>query len=202
MPFVLDQPVVPFWRKTGTTSGTAVAIALPPSANVIKVWVDVASLIALNASGTAPSTSATNAVQTITTTGSPASGTFKLAFLGQTTGTIAFNAAAATIDTALEALSTIGTSGVTSAGGALPTAVTVTFDGTRFTGTPVTLIQLANNSMDTGGVLIRTTTAGANPWAYQEASTQEQYTVANENSAFLYVATVSGSGNYRVSAYA
>lgn len=48
-------------------------------------------------------------VQTITIVGSPTGGTYTLSFNGQTTSAIAFNASASTIQTDLQALSTIGT---------------------------------------------------------------------------------------------
>ncbi len=54
----------------------------------------------------------TDEVQTATITGSPAGGTFRLTYAGAQTATIAYNANAATITTALEALSTIGTGNV------------------------------------------------------------------------------------------
>lgn len=68
-------------------------------------------------------------VQTVTIGGSPTGGTFTLAFDGQTTAGIVYNAAAAAVQTALQALSTIGSGNVTvsgSAGG----PYTVTFAGT------------------------------------------------------------------------
>jgi hypothetical protein len=70
-----------------------------------------------------------NEVQTLTITGTPTGGTFTLSFDGQTTGTIAFNAAASAVQTALEALSNIVPGDVTvtgSAGG----PYTATFAGT------------------------------------------------------------------------
>jgi hypothetical protein len=72
--------------------------------------------------------SGTSEVQTITITGTPTGGTFTLTFAGATTSAIAYNASAATVQTALEALSTIGSGNVLCAGGALPgAAVTATF---------------------------------------------------------------------------
>jgi len=47
-------------------------------------------------------------VQTLTVTGSPTGGTFVLRFGGQNTSAIAYNASAATVQTALQALSSIG----------------------------------------------------------------------------------------------
>lgn len=59
-----------------------------------------------------------NEVQVVTINGVPTGGTFKLIYRGQTTGTIAFNAAASVVQTALRALSNIGAAGVTVAGSA------------------------------------------------------------------------------------
>lgn len=56
--------------------------------------------------------------QTVTITGTPTGGTFTLTFGGQTTGTIAYNAAAATVEAALELLSTIGQGNVQVTGNA------------------------------------------------------------------------------------
>src|SRR5579872_6998552 len=47
-------------------------------------------------------------VQTLTVTGGPTGGTFVLRFGGQNTSTIAYNASAATVQTALQALTSIG----------------------------------------------------------------------------------------------
>jgi len=55
---------------------------------------------------------ATNEKQVITLGGSPTGGTFTLTYSGQTTGNIAYNASASAVDTALEALSNIGTGDV------------------------------------------------------------------------------------------
>jgi len=59
---------------------------------------------------------ATNEVQTITVT--VGSGTFTVTFRGATTSGVAFNAAAATLQTALQGLSTIGSGNATVAGSA------------------------------------------------------------------------------------
>lgn len=47
-------------------------------------------------------------IQTVTVTGTPTGGTFTLTFNGQTTGTIAFNALASAVQTALQGLSSVG----------------------------------------------------------------------------------------------
>jgi hypothetical protein len=102
-------------------------------------------------------------VQTLTITGTPTSGSFKLRFGGQTTASIAYNAAAADVVTALEALTTIGTGGVTATGGALPgTAVVITFAGTLANTNPG-LIEVGVESFGGGtspAVAIDVTTHG------------------------------------------
>lgn len=59
-----------------------------------------------------------NEIQTVTISGSPTGGTFTLTLGAQTTGTIAYNASAATVEAALEALSTIGQGNVQVTGSA------------------------------------------------------------------------------------
>jgi hypothetical protein len=106
-------------------------------------------------------------VQTVTITGSPTGGTFTLTFNGQTTGNIAYNATAATVQAALEALSNINVGDVTVAGGPGPgTPWTVTFDATdsggQFHGANVSQMTAAGSF--TGGtspaVGVTTTTGG------------------------------------------
>jgi len=71
-----------------------------------------------------------NERQTVTITGSPTGGHYHLSYGGQTTADIAYNATAANVQAALEALSTIGTGNVTCTGGPGPdTPVAVTFTG-------------------------------------------------------------------------
>lgn len=105
----------------------------------------------------------TNEVQTITITGTPTGGTFTLTYDGATTSAIAYNAAAATVQAALEALPNIGTGGVVGAGGSLPgTPVTITFSGALLSKRNVSLMT-ATGSL-TGGsspaVSVATTTGG------------------------------------------
>jgi hypothetical protein len=106
--------------------------------------------------------SPTSEVQTVTITGSPTGGTFRLTFAGAQTATIAWNAAAAAVEDALEALYNINPGDVVVGGGAGPgTPWTVTFQG-----------QYANENVAemtathalTGGtspaIAVTTTTAG------------------------------------------
>jgi hypothetical protein len=109
----------------------------------------------------------TNEVQTVTITGAPTGGTFTLTFDGQTTANIAYNATAAAVQSALEALSNINPSDIAVAGGPGPaTPWTVTFavgdDGGQFDGRNVP--QMTATGSFTGGtspaVAVTTTTGG------------------------------------------
>jgi len=77
-----------------------------------------------------PYAAVTNEVQTLTVTGAPTGGTFTITWSGQTTGAIAYNATAAVVQTALEALSNIapGDVAVTGAAGG---PWTLTWGGTQ-----------------------------------------------------------------------
>lgn len=93
-------------------------------------------------------TNGTSEVQTVTVTGTPTGGTFKLSYRGRTTTPIAYGANSATVQAALEALSTIG-SGNVAASGSLSSGMTITFQGDleKFAASS---ISLADNSL-TGG---------------------------------------------------
>lgn len=99
-----------------------------------------------------------NEVKTVTIGNKPSGGTFTLSLDGQTTSGIAFNATAATVDSALEALSTIGAGNVSVTGGPGPdTPYTVTFVGGK-AGTNVSQMTadatgLEGGSVSTGGTL-------------------------------------------------
>lgn len=71
----------------------------------------------------------TNEKQSVTITGSPTGGTFTLTFGSKTTGNIAFDATAADVQAALEALESIGEDNVICTGGPLPTEIDVYFIG-------------------------------------------------------------------------
>lgn len=129
--------------------------------------------------------------QRVTITGAPTGGTIQLTFNGQQTGTIAWNATAATVQTALQALSTIGAGNVTVTGGPGPgTAWTITFTGTLAV---TDVAQMTATSALTGGtapaVAVTTITGGitASPastittttrpmltWAYSDPQNDSQ----------------------------
>ena len=95
----------------------------------------------------------TSEVQTLTFGGTPTGGTFKLAFDGQTTAAIAWSATNNTlrdnVDAALEALTNIGSGGVTTAVGTMTAGIgtlTITFAG-NLAASAVNTITVANNSL-------------------------------------------------------
>jgi hypothetical protein len=105
----------------------------------------------------------TNNVQTMTETGTPAGGTSCINYDGRVTGTIPFSATAANVQTALEALPTIGTGGVVCAGGPFPgTPITVTFSGALTQKRPHPTLVIANNLL-TGGTTPTWTAAQTTP---------------------------------------
>lgn len=131
-------------------------------------------------------TAGVNAVQTVEITGTPTGGTYKLRWNGQTTSALAYNANAAAIDAALEALSNIG-AGDVSVSGTNP--FTVTFTST-LAGKPQPIIELADNSL-TGGsspsVTIVITTLGG----YTEHKCAPILPGHNTN---YYASTIAGLG--------
>lgn len=107
----------------------------------------------------------TNEVQSVTITGVPTGGTFTLTFGSQTTTAIAYNATGATVQTALEALSSIGTGNVT-VSGAAGGPYTVTF--VNVLGNTNVAQMTATASLTGGttpGVTVATTTPGVTLFA-------------------------------------
>lgn len=101
----------------------------------------------------------TSEAQTLTETGAPTGGTFTLTFAGQTTAPLAYNATAAQVKSALEALSTVNFGAVTTTGGPLNTTpVVVTFGGGQFELTSPSLMT-TNSAGLTGGTTPAVTAA-------------------------------------------
>lgn len=95
-----------------------------------------------------------NEVQEITFDAGVDGGTFRLGFLGAYTAAIAWNANAATIETAFEGLATVGAGNGTISGGTLPgTPVVITFTGT-LAGAPQDLVELDGAALTDGGLSI------------------------------------------------
>lgn len=108
-----------------------------------------------------------NEAQQISITGGPTGGDFTLTYDGQTTAAIAYDAAAAAVQTAIEALSNVGTGNVTCAGGPLPgSAVTATFVNELGAAWGVDPVQMtADSSGLTGGSSPSVTVTTATPAA-------------------------------------
>jgi hypothetical protein len=142
------------------TSPVTLKLVSAPTAGNLS-YARVTSNAAAGTSFTSVSVGGVNEVETVTITGSPTGGTFTLTYGGQTTGTIAYNATAATVQTALTGLSSVGTGNAAvtgSAGG----PYTVTFQGT-LAATNVTAITGSGAGL-TGGtspaVAVTTPTQG------------------------------------------
>jgi hypothetical protein len=125
-------------------------------------FADTATTLPTDATS-ALSTTAASEVQTVTMTGTPTGGTFTLSFQGQTTAPLAYNIAAAAMQTALQGLTTIGSGNATVTGTG---PWVVTFSGT-LANQGVDLL-VANGAGLTGGtsptVAAARTTPGKTGW--------------------------------------
>jgi hypothetical protein len=105
-------------------------------------------------------------VQTLTLT-SATSGTFRLGFRGQYTTAIAYNATSSTVQTALEALSTVVTAGDITVTGNAPHVFN--FAGGRYEGQPIGVTLYENNlNVGSTAALVNTTYGGR--WYYLPAT--------------------------------
>lgn len=104
-------------------------------------------------------TPGTNEVQTVTVTGAPTGGNYRLTIFGQTTGTIAFNASNATLQGLLDALDAFEPGDVVVSGTA--TARVLTFGG-QYATEDVPQVTATNIAL-TGGTAPTVTTATTTP---------------------------------------
>lgn len=154
-----DQELVPLYMPNGATGPLKKLVNLAPSTQFER-GMAIGKI-----------TSTANDLQTLTVTGTPTGGTIRLTGTAPTTGqtwitdTIAYNAAAATVASKVQAaLVAAGEAGatVTGGGGALPgTPVTLTFGGS-LAGLPVPVATVYNNSLtggtDPAAAVVHTTT--------------------------------------------
>jgi hypothetical protein len=132
----------------------------------------------------APSTPwSANQYQTISFSTIPIGGTYTLSFRSQTTSTLAATAAAATVQAALELLSTIGAGNVTVTGSNIDGFV-VTF-GKVFSGTIITAITLTPTTLvdvigTTSTATITGVTAGDKDPSFFTKSGQRLYTLPSD----------------------
>lgn len=133
-----------------------------------------------------------NEVDTITKTGTWSGGTYTLTFNAQTTGNIAYNATAATIQAALVALSNIAQYEVTVTGGPLSTTPIVirldgTLSGTQATGVTITTTNVTGSTPGAG--VVRTVTGLTNAAAYRDLL------VPSDASSLPFIAIEENVGN-------
>lgn len=115
----------PRWTPAGISFQAQAVNSAYPKDTFLAVVDSAAAAVTLSD----PTSAGTNQVTTLTETGTPTGGTFKLTVGGQETSALNFNATAAEVKTALAALSTVGGAGnLDTAGGALDSApITITW---------------------------------------------------------------------------
>lgn len=192
-------------RPTKRTRGlltTALAVVPIPSGS--RVAIVTTSVLARVGAGSSASPSASvQEAQTITK-GDATSGNFTLTFQGQTTGSIAYNASAANVVTALVAISSVGAAGVTATGGILTSSpIVVTFaagiiDGDQPLMT-VTTVDLAGGVDATSRLpTVAQTTAAVTSTGFAEANTPLAFALAATDT-YLWLYGDATTGVYRVS---
>lgn len=154
-------------RKTNMKKITLITLGLCLLASFAfgQVGENLAPFRNIYSAATAP-VNGTNAIQTLTV-GAVSAGTFTCTFDGKTTAAISWNSTNATlvgnIDSALEALATVGTGGVTVTAGTIVNGangtITVTFTGNRAK-QPVPLMTVNSTGLTGGTITAATTTPG------------------------------------------
>lgn len=193
--------IVPRKRASGLLTTGATVVAVPAGTKAVKIW--ASTLTKVGAGASASATSPTQEAQTITK-GDATSGNFTAAFQGQTSGNIAWNTSAASVVTALVAMTSIGAAGVTATGGVLSSSpVVVTFAAGILDGDQPLLV-LATVDL-AGGVsagsrlpTVAETTPAVTTAGYVEANTEQYFNLAASD-AYLYLVAAAGTGTYRVS---
>jgi hypothetical protein len=104
-------------------------------------------------------TKKTAEVQTVDL-GAASAGTITITFDGQTTGSIPYNATAATVRAALEALPNVEVGDIAVSGGPLPDTITLSFAG-QYLGTDVPEVTVTPTGLTGGTVTVDTITEGA-----------------------------------------
>lgn len=161
----LDEDVDDFFTISGS-GADIILTAKTKAANdaTMNVSIDNDTCVGLTAAptsaNTTPGVAPVNEVQSVSLTGGPTGGTFTLTYSGQTTAAIAYNANAAAVQAALEALSNIDPGDVVCSGGPLPgAAVLVTFQG-QLAATNVSAMTGSAASLTEPGTAIETITPG------------------------------------------
>ena len=148
---------------TGTSIVTGLTLTFGGAlagTDVAQITATVTGLVAApTIAVTTPGVAAVDEVQEFDL-GAASAGTFTITYDGQTTGAVAYDAVAATVQTALEALSNVAPGDIVCGGGALPaTPVTLTFGG-ALAGQNVAQITVDSAGLTGATVTISTTTPG------------------------------------------
>ena len=139
-----------------TIDGVAGQKVLQPGTVLAKITSgpDAGKVGPYQASGTAE-------VQTLTESGTISGGTYTITFNGQTTAAIAYNATAATVQAALEALSNVVPGDIAVTGGPVDTAaLTLTFYGNLIGNVNQVTVDTTNLTGTTPGITVATATGG------------------------------------------
>jgi len=209
-------PSRPLWHKTGNVSTTPTVLYLPPSMRQLKVWAAGLVYVGFGQTYAAPSVTPVGEVFQIETLGSPDAGLFTLVFDGEETGWFTFDESAADIVTGMNLLANVNSGDFVGAGGALPTAITLTAAAVYAAAGPLPSLKVGQSTLTSQGeqfltfglhwpneqpavnpaiVQVRRTTHGtgtgntAGAYAYLEADTQEIFDIAKDP------ATIGGSLN-------
>lgn len=150
---------IDIWEEKVTDQVSKWGFSFPADATLIAYW------DAMNyGSALAPVGTPQNEVQTILNAGATANSyAIKIVHEGrtETTVAIAFNATAAAVKSALEALDMIEAGDIASVTGTLVTGLAVTFGG-RYAHADIPALQIVNNTVTGGAITVTETTKGAN----------------------------------------
>lgn len=146
---VVTDESTPYLKLTGASDGRPFTVTTDASNG---------SLGNVAISTTTNAFAGSNEKQSVTLPAGVTGGTFTLTFSGQETGNIAYNASAATVQTALEALSNI-TSGDVEVSGSAGGPWTIEFKAT-YVNTDVPLLVMDSSSLTAGAVSVSEITKG------------------------------------------
>lgn len=197
-------PAAPRHRSRGLLTTAVASVPIPANTKLAIVY--CSTLARVGAGASASPAASVQEKQTITK-GDATSGNFKATFQGQQSANIAWNTSAASFVTAMVALSSVGTGGVTGSGGTLDAApVVLTFAAGILDGDQP-LITLQNVDL-AGGVdatsrmpTVGETTAAVTSAGYCEAGAVLKFPLASTD-AYLYLTAESGTGVYRIGWFA
>jgi hypothetical protein len=150
------------WKRWGSISTYASVITdLKHEFNVkfLESNPNVLGLVYRTGGPLTPTGAGANEVQTITITGAPTGGTFSLTFNGQTTPALAYNAATSAVQTALQALSTVGAGNATVTGTAGSSYVVTFVSGLANTNVPA-IVPVGTFTGGTSPAIATVTTTG------------------------------------------